>query len=52
MTDKLSETFGFPAVVDVLASALISMPGGSDALDQAIQLHLSGEVDGGTTAVD
>lgn len=45
MTEKLSETFGFPAVVDVLASALISMPGGSDALDQAISLHLSGDAD-------
>lgn len=52
MTDKLSETFGFPRVVDVIASALIAMPGGHDALEQAIELHLAGEDDGGTEADD
>lgn len=52
MTDKLSETFGFPKVVDVIASALIAMPGGHDALTQAIELHLSGEDDGGPEADD
>lgn len=52
MTDKLSETFGFPAVVDVIASALIAMPGGHDALEQAVALHLAGGEDGGTDADD
>lgn len=50
MTDKLSETFGFPDVVDVIASALIAMPGGHDALEQAIKLHLAGGEDVGTEA--
>jgi len=39
MENKLTETLASNDAIDVLASALIALPGGADALDAAIAAH-------------
>jgi hypothetical protein len=39
MENKLTETLASNDAIDVLASALIALPGGADALDAAIAAY-------------
>lgn len=40
MEKKLTEQFGSTEAIDILASAIIALPGGFDALESAVEARL------------